>query len=323
MADLRTSELRTFVEVARRRSFRDAADVLGVSRSALSHAISTLESRLGVRLLNRTTRSVSLTPAGEALLLRAPSVIRDLDDLLNAVGHGQDEVVGVLRINAEPLAGRWLVQNALPSFTARHPGVSLDLVTDGRFIDIVAEGFDAGVRLGSAVQQDMVAVPFGGEIRFLAVASPDYLAAHGRPTMPQDLLRHQCVRQRLPSGKRYRWEFARGAEEIVIDVPGALSLNDNGLMRDAAAAGLGIALVPEPTVAAELRDGSLIQVLENWTPPEPGHCLYYSGHRLVPAPLKAFIGVVREADRRIRQQAASRDTQAGPASPTGPRGQRG
>jgi DNA-binding transcriptional LysR family regulator len=302
MADVRTSELRTFVEVARRRSFRDAAGVLGVSRSALSHAIGTLENRLGVRLFNRTTRSVSPTPAGQALLLRLPSIIQDLDDLLNSVRHGEDEVVGVLRINAEPLAARWLVQNVIADFNARHPRVSVDLVTDGRFVDIVAEGFDAGVRLESAVQQDMIAVPFGGDIRFLAVAAPSYLAVHGRPNTPGDLMRHQCIRQRLPSGKRYRWEFTNGKEEIVIDVPGALSLNDNDLMRDAAVAGLGIALVPEPTVAAQLRDGMLVPVLESWTPPEPGQCLYYGGHRLVPAPLRAFIAVLREADRRVKQQ---------------------
>lgn len=304
MADVRVNELRTFLEVARRRNFREAADVLGVSRSALSHAIGALESRLGARLLHRTTRSVSLTHAGEALLMRLPGVIQDLDDVLDSIGPA-NEVAGVLRINIERLAGRWLVRNVLPLFLNRHPGVSLDLVVEGRFVDIAAEGFDAGVRLGSAVQQDMVAVPFGGDIRFLAVASPAYLTVHGRPNTPYDLMRHQCIRQRLPSGKRYRWEFSNGADEIVLDVPGALSLNDNGLMRDAAVAGLGIALIPEPTVAGDVTDGRLVPVLELWTPPEPGQCLYYRSHRLIPAPLKAFIAVVKEVDRRIKRETAS------------------
>jgi len=298
MSDVGIDELRVFLEIARRKSFREAADVLGLSRSSLSHAMRILEERLGVRLLHRTTRSVSLTQAGEQLLDRLPGVLRDLDDVLQAVSDGQNEVVGPLRINTEPLAGQWLIRNVVPAFLARYPRVMLDLVAEGRFVDIVAEGFDAGVRLRDSVPQDMVAIPFGRDVRFLAVASPDYLSAHGRPTMPHDLMRHRCIRQRLPSGKRYRWQFTRGAEEVAIDVPGVLSLNDNGLMLDAALAGLGIAFIPESIAADALRDGRLLPLLEAWTPPEPGQCLYYSSHRLVPPPLKAFIAVLREVGGR-------------------------
>lgn len=300
MTEIGLNELHAFLEVARRRSFRQAADTLGVSRSSLSHAMRTLEDRLSARLLNRTTRSVSLTPAGQRLLDGLPARLQVLDDLLQSVSHGEDEGAGLLRLNAEPLAAQWLVQRVLPLFRETRPKVEIDLVADGRFIDIVAEGFDAGVRLGDSVPQDMIAVPYGGDIRFLAVASPAYLAAHGAPTAPEDLAHHECIRQRLPSGKRYRWEFTRRGVEVAIDVPGALSLNDNPLMVDAAVQGLGIAFVPEPLAAPFLEEGRLIAVLEDWTPAEPGQCLYYSSHRLVPPPLRAFIDVLREVDRRER-----------------------
>lgn len=298
MSDVGVAELKAFIEIARCRSFRRAADLQGVSPSSLSHAMRALEQRLGVRLLHRTTRSVALTEAGEQLLRRLPTVLHDLDDLLDSISHGQDEVVGSLRINAEPFSGGWLVRNVAQPFLERHPRVTLDIVAEGRFVDIVAEGFDAGVRLGDSVPQDMVSVPFAGEIRFLAVATPAYVDAFGWPAHPHDLAQHRCIRQRLPSGKRYRWEFARGAEEVLVDAPGALSLNDNALMVDAALQGLGIAFVPEPMVSEALGDGRLLSLLTDWTPREPGPCLYYASHRLAPAPLRAFIAVLREVGRQ-------------------------
>lgn len=297
MSDVGVAELKAFIEVARQRSFRGAADVLGVSRSSLSHALRALEQRLGVRLLHRTTRSVALTEAGEQLMQRLPLVLGELDELLYAVSHSDGELVGGLRINAEEAGARWLMRHVVPTFIARHPRVELDIVSEGRFVDIVAEGFDAGVRLAGSVPQDMIAVPFGGDVRFLAVAAPDYLEAFGRPNTPHDLLRHRCIRQRLPSGKRYRWEFARGDEEVALDVPGPLSLNNNALMAEAAEAGLGVAFVPEVVAAAALKAGRLVAVLEDWTPPEPGLCLYYPGRRLVPAALRAFIQALRDASR--------------------------
>ncbi len=173
----------------------------------------------------------------------------------------------------------------------------LDLVIDGRLVDIVGEGFDAGVRLAEAVPQDMVAVPFGGDVRFIAIAAPAYVEKFGRPATPEDLGRHRCILQRLPSGKPYRWEFSRGAREVAIKVPGSLSLNDSGLMVDAAIQGLGIAYVPESFAREALADGRLLELLEDWSPPAPGLCLYYASRRNVPPTLRAFITAVRDAKR--------------------------
>ncbi|MDH5823607.1 LysR family transcriptional regulator [Luteimonas sp. RD2P54] len=297
MTDASLSELGAFAHVARHRGFQRAADALGVSRSSLSHAVKALERRLGVRLLHRTTRSVAPTEAGEQLLQRLAPLLQELDDLLDTVSHGEDELVGTLRINANQGGARWLLMHAIPVFLQRHPRVAVDLVTDGRLVDIVAEGFDAGVRLAEAVPKDMVAVHFGGDTRFVAVASPGYLAVAGAPSTPAELMSHRCIRQRLPSGKRYRWELEKGNREIALDVPGALCLDDSGLMVEAASAGLGVAYVPEPFARQALDSGALRLLLEDWTPAIPGLCLYYASYRHVPAPLKAFVAVVREATR--------------------------
>ena len=299
MAKPSLAELAAFAAVARHRSFRQAADALGASRSSLSHTVIDLERTLGVRLLNRTTRSVMPTEAGERLLLRLKPLLRELDEVLDAVAGDGGTVGGTLRINCGEAAAEHLLGSVIPTFLERFPDVSLDLVTDGRLIDIVAAGFDAGVRLREAVPQDMVAVPFGGDVRFVAVAAPDYLGRHGVPATPDDLARHRCIRQRLPSGKAYRWEFAKQGQEVSVDVPGALTLDHNRLMTEAAANGLGIAFVPEPAARSRLRAGKLVAVLEEWCPPYPGLCLYYPGRRHVPAALSTFIGLLREVDRAV------------------------
>lgn len=272
------ADLRSFVAVAHHRSFRAAADALGVSRSALSHAMRGLEAELGTRLLHRTTRSVAPTEAGARLLPRLAPLLRDLDDMLAATSDGIEGPAGTLRINALEPASRWFLRHVVPDFLRRHPRVALDLVSDNRLVDIIAGGFDAGVRLREAVPQDMIAVPFGGDFRFLAVASPAYLADIGEPAVPDDLKRHRCIRQRLSSGKLYRWEFARGRDEVSVDVPGMLTLDRNELMVEAAIDGLGIAFVPERLATPALIDGRLRPVLEDWSPPIPGFCLYYLFH---------------------------------------------
>ena len=203
------ADLEAFVAIAARRSFRQAADDLGLSPSTLSHMMRALEGRIGVCLLHRTTRSVSPTEAGTALLDRLRPVLRNLDVALDAVGDRGGRPTGALQINADEAAARVLLQSVLPTFLEQFPSVALDLVTDGRFVDIVGEGFDAGVRLGEAVPKDMVAVRFGGYARFVAVASPFYLERRGTSQAPEDLAAHACIRVRLPSGKPYRWEFAR------------------------------------------------------------------------------------------------------------------
>ncbi len=294
MADVTLSDLKAFAAVARHRSFQRAADSLGVSRSSLSHALRGLEQRLGVRLLHRTTRSVAPTESGEHLLQRLTPLLHELDTVLDTISHGPDEIVGTLRINASTGAARWLLQHVTPAFLQRHRRVALELVSEGRLVDIVAEGFDAGVRLAEAVPKDMVSIPFGGTLRFVAVAAPAYVAAHGRPATPEALHDHHCIRQRLPSGKRYRWEFAKGRREMAVDVPGALLLDNSDLMVDAAIQGLGIAFVPEPFARPALDEGRLVLLLEDWSPADPGLCLYYASWRHVPPPLRAFIALLRE-----------------------------
>ncbi len=294
MPDVSLTELRAFVLVARHRSFRRAADVAGVARPTLSHAVRALEQRLGTRLLHRTTRSVALTEAGERLLTRLGPALRDLDDILGDVGQDVGDVGGSLRINANEGGARWLLRFAIPIFLQRYPRVKFELLTEGRLVDIVAEGFDAGIRLREAVPKDMVAVPLGGDTRFIAVAAPTYLAKHGTPQEPNALEGHQCIRQRLPSGKAYRWEFERDGEELLVDVPGALTLDHSGLMVEAAADGLGIAFVPEAYAAELVREHRLKLLLSDWSPPLPGLCLYYAHNRRPPAALRALIDIVRD-----------------------------
>jgi DNA-binding transcriptional LysR family regulator len=289
-------DLTAFTAIAAHRSFRKAADELGLSPSTLSHMMRVLEQNIGVRLLHRTTRSVSPTQAGERLLTRLQPVLRDLDSALAEVDDFRSRPSGTLRINASEIASRLLLAHVVPLFLAAHPEMALDLVTDGRLIDIVAEGFDAGIRLGEAVPQDMIAVRFDGATRFLAVASPSYLKARKPPRTPDDLKDHACIRFRLPSGKPYRWEFEKHGQELTIDVPGRLTLDHVELMAESAAAGLGIAYVTSRTAGPYLARGELVTVLDDWCPEIPGLFLYYPGHRLVPPGLRAFIDVLKSVD---------------------------
>jgi DNA-binding transcriptional LysR family regulator len=190
-------------------------------------------------------------------------------------------------------AGSFMLETIIPEFMARHPGVQLDLVVEGRLVDIVEQGFDAGVRLAEAVPKDMVAVPLGPDIRFVAVAAPLYLKDHPAPNTPDELARHHCIRQRLPSGKRYRWEFRRRQQELSVDAPGTLTLDNNQLMVDAAVAGLGIAYIPESFATGALQDGRLQTVLDDWCPCIPGLRLYFPANRHMPPSLRAFIDVIR------------------------------
>lgn len=293
MAKPTLADLTALAAIVAHRSFRKAADELGLSPSTLSHLMRALEASMGVRLLHRTTRSVSPTEAGNRLVERLRPVLRDLDGALAEVEAARSRPGGTLRINATETAARLLLGSAVPAFLARYPDISLDLVTDGRLIDIVAEGFDAGVRLGEAVPQDMVAVRLGGDTRFVAVAAPAYLAAHPPPQTPDGLKGHACIRIRLPSGKLYRWEFEKRGQALTVDVPGPLTLDHIGLMTEAAEAGLGIAYVPEQAVRSRIERGTLATVLDDWCPWIPGLCLYYPGHRHVPSGLRAFIEVLQ------------------------------
>lgn len=294
MPRLSLTELSAVLAVARHRSFRLAAAELGLAPSTLSHTVRAIEERLGVRLFNRTTRSVSLTEASERLVARLAPALVEVDLALEEVAAFRGDVVGTVRINAPEVAVDLLLAHVVPVALARHPALSIDLVAEGRLVDIVAEGFDAGVRLGEAVPQDMVAVRFGGDERFVTVASPAYLDAHGTPSVPEDLRSHSCIRHRFASGRIYRWEFEHRGQDVVVDVPGRLTLDRIGAMVDAAAAGLGFAYVPRRAAAAAIEQGALRIVLDDWCPAIPGLFLYYPGHRHPPPALRAFIDVLRQ-----------------------------
>lgn len=287
------SDLKAFIAVAEQHSFRRAAELSGVTRSTLSHAIRGLEERLGVRLLHRTTRSVALTDAGEKLLRRITPHLNGLEQALEEVADAQGQLLGTLRINGGEEAIQQLLMTVIPEYQARYPGVELDLVVDGRLVDIVAQGFDAGIRLAEDVAADMIAVRFGEDIRFVAVASPAYLAQHPAPGVPDDLAQHRCIRQRLPGGRRYRWEFSRHDQQVALDVPGTLTLNSSALMAGAALQGLGIAYVPESHVREALNQGMLVRVLEAWCPPVPGLCLYFPANRHMPVSLRALVDMIK------------------------------
>jgi DNA-binding transcriptional LysR family regulator len=288
------TDLNAFITVASYRSFRRAADVLGVSHSALSHAIRGLESNLETRLLNRTTRSVSLTQEGEHLLSRLTPILGELSATLGDVTAASGHPNGVVKINGSEGAIRLLLKTVVPRFRLLYPYVELDLAAEGQLVDIVERGFDAGIRLGEAIPKDMVAVRLGADTRFLAVASPDYLNSFPTPLTPDDLHQHRCIRQRLPSGKRYRWEFMKHDQEITIDVPGTLTLDNNQLMVESAADGLGIAYVPELYATPLLKTGRLVAVLEDWCPFIPGLFLYFPHNRHVPPGLRALVDLAKE-----------------------------
>jgi len=288
MADLALSELTALGAVAAHRSFRAAAAELGLSPSSLSHMVASLERRLGVRLFNRTTRSVAVTEAGEQFLARVQPALREIAEAVETVNRFRDTPAGLLRLNTSEGGAERILPIVL-DFMVAYPEMRVDLVSEGRMIDIVAAGFDAGIRLAEAVPQDMVSVPLGIDEAMIVVGAPSYLAARGEPKAPADLFGHDCIRARLPSGAILRWEFERQGEEIRIDPPGRLTLGSPELSRQAAAAGAGLAYVSARTAAAELESGRLQQVLQDWTPPFPGLCLYYPRQRLPSAGLRAFI----------------------------------
>jgi DNA-binding transcriptional LysR family regulator len=293
------SDLTAFVAVATHRSFRRAADELGTAPSTLSHAMRGLEERLGLRLLNRTTRSVSPTEAGFRLLASLQTALASLDEALDSVAafRGSGRVAGTVRVNAPRLGAALLVRDVLPRMAERFPDVTVDLVVEGRLVDIVAGGFDAGLRLADSIPRDMIAVPFGQPVHFTCVASPDYLKRAGLPKTPDELMRHRCIRHRLPGGKLYRWEFERAGQGMVIDPPGAVILDDEELMVEAAMQGLGIAYVASPATAAALKARQLREVLIAWMPAAEAIAVYYPGHRAVPPALRAFLDVVKETGK--------------------------
>jgi DNA-binding transcriptional LysR family regulator len=292
-------ELNAVAAISAHRSFRAAATELGISPSALSHAIAGLEKRLGVRLINRTTRSVALSQAGERFLARVSPALREIEGAMEDVNAFRDTPAGTLRINAKERAAHQILRPVVAQYLRRYPDMQVELTMEGRAIDIVAEGFDAGIRLAESVPQDMVAIPCGPDSRFIVVGAPAYFDRASVPRSPADLLAHECIRRRMPGGKLYRWEFEKRGEEIALDVPGRLTLDNDGLMVEAAAEGLGVAFVSDFWVTGHLAAGTLRAVLEDWTPPFPGLRLYYPPHRHMTAGLRAFVDLLKEEKKHI------------------------
>jgi DNA-binding transcriptional LysR family regulator len=293
-------ELSAAIAVATKLNFRAAAAELGMSASGLSHSIAALEARLGVRLFHRTTRSVSLSEAGEAFLARVQPALREITAAMTVANDHRDKPAGTLRINTSEGAAKQVLAPVIAEFLRRYPDMQIDIVTEGRFVDIVADGFDAGIRIAEAVPLDMIAVPIGApDQRQAVVASPDYLRDRKRPKVPADLKHHQCIRTRLPSGKLYGWEFARLGQAAMINVTGALTVDNHNLMVQAALEGLGVAYLNDWFVREDISAGRLIRLLEDWTQPYPGLRFYYSSHRHAPAGLRAFVDLLRESPQEV------------------------
>ncbi|HZD90000.1 MAG TPA: LysR family transcriptional regulator [Pseudolabrys sp.] len=295
--DVDLGDLSAFVAVARANGFREGARVSGASASALSEAVRRLEAQLGVRLLNRTTRSVVPTDAGRDLLERLGPALSEVEAALDGVNSFRDRPVGTLRLNVPVSAARLVLPRIVPPFLAAYPDIRLEVIADESFVDVVAAGCDAGIRYEERLEQDMIAVPIGPRIqRFATAAAPAYLDARGRPEHPRDLLGHACLQGRFASGVTMTWEFERGDEVVRIDPSGPLMVRIGGatdLLVDAALAGTGIVALFEDWLRPHFDSGALEPVLEAWWPSFSGPFLYYSGRRLVPAPLRAFIDFVR------------------------------
>jgi DNA-binding transcriptional LysR family regulator len=287
-------ELDAVLAIARRGSFRAAALELGLSTTALSNAIGKLERHLGVRLFNRTTRSVSLTDAGRNFVEQVGPALKDIHDAMDAARSQQETPSGTLRINAFATAAREIIAPLLLQFLRRYPQVHIDLVTEGRLVDIVADGFDMGVRNADLVPSDMIAIPVGPPRSYAVVASPSYFQTRGRPLVPPDLLDHSCLRIRLPNGALYRWQFEKDGQPIQIDVQGPITLDEASLSRRAVLNDVGIGYFMESDVREDIAAGRLVRVLEDWTPPLAPRCLYYPSRRNPSAAFRALIGLARE-----------------------------
>ncbi|MEA1649614.1 LysR family transcriptional regulator [Nitrospirillum sp. BR 11164] len=291
-------DLNAFVTVARARGFRDGARASGASASGLSEAVSRLEAQMGVRLLNRTTRSVVPTEAGQRLLERLGPALTEVETALDVVNNFRDRPVGTLRLNVPISAARLVLPAIVPRFLAAYPDIEMEVIAEDSFVDLLAVGCDAGIRYGERLEQDMIAVPIGPRVqRFATAASPAYLDHHGRPQHPRDLLRHACLHGRFSNRPAPLWEFERDGETVQVDPKGPLQVSigtATDLAVEAAIAGMGIILLFEDWLRPHLDSGALEPVLEPWWLSFPGPFLYYPGRRLVPAPLRAFIDFIKE-----------------------------
>lgn len=290
-----------FVAVARHRSFRHAAKERGVSASTLSEALRRLEEQLGVRLMNRTTRSVTLTEAGRRLFERLVPALSDVGEALDEVNHFRDTPMGTLRLNVPMPVARGALASLLPDFLAAYPELTVEVYIDERFVDVVEGGFDAGARYGESLAQDMIAIPLGPPQRYGVYASPAYLARHGTPRVPEDLLDHRCIRHRFTSGAVLPWEFEKDGRVLRIEPRGPLISNSMDVELRAAADGIGVAMNFADFAMPAVESGALVSLLEDWLPPFEGPFLYYPSRRHMPAALRAFVDFVRTRNTSARR----------------------
>lgn len=287
-------ELEAVLAIVRCGSFRAAALDLGLSTTAISNAVGKLERELAVRLFNRTTRSVSLTHAGRIFVAQIKPALEDIQKAMNTARSQQEVPSGILRINAFATAAREIMAPLVLAYLRRYPQVHIDLVTEGRLVDVVAAGFDLGVRSADFVPSDAIAIPLGRVRRMAVAASPAFFENRTKPQVPQELLSFPCLRIRLPNGALFQWRFEKDGEELQIDVEGPITLDEASLSRIAATNAVGIGYFMEADVRDDIAEGRLVRILEDWTPPLAPLCLYYSNRRNSSAAFQAFIALARD-----------------------------
>jgi DNA-binding transcriptional LysR family regulator len=283
-----------FLAIARHGSFRRAASEMGVTTSALSHAMAGLEARRGVRLLNRTTRSVTLTAAGEELRAAIEAPLESVGEAAENLNRYRDVPAGRVRINVLEDAASLLLEPLMPLFVERYPEIAVDVSVSNRMVDVIANGFDAGIRYGGTVPEDMIAQRLSPDIYWVAAASPAYLEKHGVPSTPDELRQHRCVRIRLGNDQLYQWEFERGTETVAVDAPGSVTVDNSHAAVGFGLKGVGIIYGAEPVFRPYLESGALVLVLGDWASMGTGFHLYYSGRRQLPTGLRLLIELIRE-----------------------------
>ncbi|WP_439616178.1 LysR family transcriptional regulator [Shinella sp.] len=294
MSQIPLADLDAFVAIARVKSFRAAAKLRGVSASALSEAMRRLEGRLDLRLFNRTTRSVTLTDAGERLLERLAPALAEVEAAIDGVNSLRNRPVGRLRLNVPGVVARFVLPPIATPFLQAYPGITLEVASNDALVDVLAEGFDAGIRYEEALHQDMIAVPIGPRRqRFVVAAAPSYIAEHGAPDHPRDLMQHRCILHRFASGRVLPWAFERGEEKMSLMPPACLISGSNEVELHAATAGLGLVCTFEEFLAPALATGALRIVMPDWIQTFSGPFLYYPSRTLMPAPLRAFVDFVK------------------------------
>lgn len=285
-----------FLAIAKHQSFSRASVEVGISASALSHAMKGLEARLGIRLLNRTTRSVTLTAAGEELQGLVSHPLTDISNALETLNRLRDEPTGRIRLNVLSDGAKLLLGPVLPVFVERYPDIEVDLTVTNRMIDVIGEGHDAGIRFGGTVPSDMIAQRLSPDVRWSVVGTPGYLERFGVPTHPEQLKAHRCLKIRLGNARLYDWEFVKDGQKLEVQVPGAITIDETRVGVALVTRGAGLMYVPERVIARYIEEGTVQEVLKDWAHTDPGFHIYYSSFRQVPVGLRLLIDLIRELE---------------------------